>query len=361
LHKKGFIVLRLFKSKAPMVGIDISSTSVKLLELKQRGEHYEVESYAAVAVPSGAVIEKEIKDGPVLAETIAKALAQSKSKAKYAALALPDSSVIRKVIALDKTLTDDEMEMQVMIQADKFIPYPLSEVRIDFDVVGQSEDNPTCVDVVVVASRAEKVQQRINALVDSGLEVKVVDVESYAIERACRLVTNVLPAYGQDQLIAVLDIGARTTSLNVLYNLTSVFNREESFGGEQLIKAIQRQYNLSYEEAVNAQRTTDLAENYNEAVLKPFMETTVLHTRRALQIFFSSSSYSKVNHILLAGSTPHLPEVAQSLSAQLGVETSLVDPFSNMPIAAQVDKEALFESAAGLMMCCGLAMRGGDE
>lgn len=354
-------MLRLFKSKAPMVGVDISSTSVKLLELARRGEHYQVESYAVVPIPPGVVVEKNIKDSETLAEIIRKTLIKSQSTAKFAAVALPDSSVINKIIQLDKSLSDDEMEMQIMLEADKFIPYPLEEVRLDFDVLTQSPNHPELVDVMVVASRAENVNTRVETLADSGLEVKVVDVESYAIERACRLAAECLPNKGNNELIAVVDIGSIMTSLTVLYNMTTIFSREEIFGGEQLTKAIQRHYGLSYSEAGLAKKQGGMPEDYIVEVLNPFKEAAVLQVRRALQFFFSASQHTNVSHILLAGGTVAIDGLVELIEEQIGIPTSIADPFNSMMISNRIDEHALKKDASAMMMCCGLAMRSIDE
>lgn len=354
-------MLQIFKSKSPLIGVDISSTSVKLLELSHRGDSYQVESYAVVPLPPGVVVEKNIKDSDTLAEIIRKTLIKSQSSAKFAAVALPDSAVINKIIQLDKSLSDEEMEMQIMLESDKFIPYPLEEVRLDFDVLSQADNHPDLVDVMVVASRAENVNIRVDALAESGLDVKVVDVESYAIERACHLVREKFPNQGQNELIAVVDIGSVMTSLTVLHDMNTIFSREDIFGGEQLTKAIQRHYGLSYSEAGLAKKQGGMPEDYITEVLNPFKDAAVLQVRRALQVFFSTSQYTNVSHIILAGGSVRIEGLAELIEEQIGISTSIADPFENMSVSNRIDQNALKNDASALMMCCGLAMRGMSE
>lgn len=351
-------MLQLFRSSStPMFGMDISSTSVKLLELSQSGDSFRVESYAVAPLPPGVVVEKAIKDPDVLAETISKAVKQSKTSNKTAAIAVPDSSVMTKVVQMDKALTEDEIETQLIADADKYIPYPLDEVRMDFDVLHPSANNPELVDVLLVASRSENVELRVSTLAEAGLNLKLVDVESYAMERAVSLIAQDLPNKGIDEAIAVVDIGSIMTSLTILYNLQTIFTREEVFGGEQLTKAIQRHYGLTYAEAGQAKKEGGLPDDYASEVLAHFKESAVLQVRRALQFFFSSSQHNKVSHIVLAGGTAMIPGLAELIEEQIGIPVSVANPFYNMTVSKRVNLPALTRDASALMICCGLAMR----
>ena len=240
-------------------------------------------------------------------------------------------------------------------------PYPLDEVSLDFDVICQSPNHPELVDVLVVASRAENVNSRIETLNEAGLDVNVVEVESYAIERASLLACDNLPNKGQNELIAVVDIGSIMTSLTVLYNMSTIFSREEVFGGEQLTKAIQRHYGLSYSEAGLAKKQGGMPDDYETEVLSPFKEAAVLQIRRSLQFFYSASQHANVSHILLAGGSVVIDGLAQAIEEQIGIPASIVNPFSNMSYSSDIDRDALSKDAPAMMMCCGLAMRSFDE
>lgn len=347
--------------QSSVVGIDISSAAVKLLELARVGQRYRVESYAVTPLPSGAVEEKLIKDVDAVAGAVAQTVTNSRTTCKQAAVAVSDSSVITKVIQMDADLNDEDIENQIAIEADKYIPYPLDEVSLDFDVLGPSAKNAELVDVLIVASRSENVHSRVSSIDNSGVDVSVVDVESYAMERACSLVVSALPEKGQNQTIAIIDIGSSMTNLTVLYNLSTVFTREEVFGGQRLTEDIQRHYGLTYDEAGIAKKQGNMPDDYEAEVLGPFKESAVIQVRRALQFFFSASQQNKVNHIILAGGTVNMPGFASMIEEQIGIKTTIANPFADMLIAKRVDAASLAKDASALMICCGLAMRSFTE
>lgn len=348
--------------KPALLGIDISSSTVKLLELIQiPNNNYRVESFAVIPLPAGAIVEKSIKDQGSLATSIKQALIASKSNLLHTAVAVSDSSVITKILPIDASLNEQEIEHQVMLEADKFVPYPLEEVSFDFDIIGPSAKHADYLDVLIAASRAENVQTRIATFKAAGLDLEVVDVESYAVERACSLIADSLPNNGIDQTIAVIDIGSVLTNLTVLHNLRTIFTREEVFGGAQLTKDIQRHYGISYAQAGLAKKTGELPEDYASTVLAPFIESAVLQVRRALQFFFSASQHHKINHIVLAGGTALLPNLAKTIETEIGIPTTVANPFANMEISPKVNASILGNDAASMMLCCGLALRSFDQ
>lgn len=347
-----------FRKKKSMVGIDISATAIKMLELSFSDNQYRVESYAVTPLPSGAVIEKNIKDQAAVIEGIKRTIERAGTRTKNAALAVSDSSVITKVISVDASLNDEDMEENVAIEADKFIPYPLDEVRLDFDVIGESAKNPQMLDVLLVASRSENVTVRAEVAQQAGLDVKVVDIESYAMERACHLLLADLPNQGREQTIAIFDVGATMTNLTILHDLSTVFTREELFGGQQLTQEIQQRYDLTFEDAGRAKKTGSLPDDYETEVLIPFKESAVLQIRRALQFFFSASKHSTIEHILLAGGAVQISGLPEMITEQVGIPTSMVNPFANMAVNDSIDIRWLNNDAPALMICCGLAMRG---
>ncbi|HEY9148576.1 MAG TPA: type IV pilus assembly protein PilM, partial [Gammaproteobacteria bacterium] len=173
--------------KQAILGLDISTTAVKLLELSKNGDRYRVESYAVEPLPPNSVIEKNISDVEGVGEAIKRAVKRSGSKVRFAAAAVAGSAVITKVISMPGSLSDDEMESQIQLEADQYIPYPLEEVNLDFEVIGPTEDDPDRVDVLLAASRSENVDVRVAAIEHAGLDAKIIDVEAYAMENAFAL------------------------------------------------------------------------------------------------------------------------------------------------------------------------------
>lgn len=350
----------LFENKTtPVLGVDISSTAVKLIELSESGGRYRVESYAVVPLPPGAVVEKNITQIEPVGEVLVKALAQSKSKLTHAAAAVAGSSVITKVIQMEAGLKDDEMEAQITLEADQYIPYPLEEVALDFEVLGQARDNEDQVDVLLAACRKENVESRVDTLDVAKLEVKVVDIEAYAIERAFGLLKNQLD-YTDGQTVAIVDIGSTVTSLVVLSEGRTIYTREQLFGGKQLTEEIQRRYGLSEEEAGRAKKEGGLPEDYEAEVLAAFRDAVVQQITRALQFFFSASRYNDVDGIVLAGGVASMAGLAELVQNKLGTPTTVANPFANMAVSARVNATALSEDAPSLMVACGLALRSFD-
>lgn len=353
-------ILGFLERKAkPVLGLDISSTSIKLLELSRQGDRYRVESYAVKVLPPNAVVEKNINDVDAVAEALKAIVQQSKSKVKEAAVAVAGSAVITKLIDMPSGLSDDVLETQISLEADQYIPYPLEEVAIDFEVQGPSPSNPEQIEVLLAACRRENVDLRVSALELAGLKPKVVDVEAYTMERAFSLIAEQLEDQ-DDQVVAVLDIGATMTTLSVLVGGKTVYTREQLFGGKQLTEEIQRRYGLSTEEAGLAKKQGGLPDDYTEEVLEPFKDAVVQQVTRSLQFFFSSSQYNDVDHIVLAGGVASMEGLADLISEKLGTEVSVANPFAGMTVSSRVNAAALASDAPSLMIAVGLAMRSFD-
>lgn len=348
------------KKSSTLLGIDISSTSVKLLELSRQGERYRVEAYAVEPLPVGAVIEKNIAELEGVGLALTRALARARTGLKNVAVAVAGSAVITKIIEMDAGLSEDEMESQLKIEADQYIPYPLDEVAIDFEVQGASVRNPERVNVLLAACRKENVEVREAALTLAGLTARVVDVEAYALERSFGLLASRLAVSGERLTVAVVDIGATMTTLSVLHSGRIIYTREQLFGGRQLTEEIQRRYGLTLEQAGLAQKKGGLPDDYAGEVLQPFREALVQQVSRSLQFFFASGQYSTVDHILLAGGTASVPGLDRLVEQQLGTPTQVANPFSEMILGSKVNGAALASDAPALMIACGLALRSFD-
>ncbi|MFL0801493.1 MAG: pilus assembly protein PilM [Agarilytica sp.] len=344
------------KKQKPLLGLDISSTSVKMLEISRQGDSYRVENYAVKPLPANAVVEKNINDPEVVAQVV-KALVQSaRTKVKDSAVAVAGSSVITKLIEMPGDLNEEAMEMQISLEADQYIPYPLEEVAIDFDIQGVSEKNPEQVEVLLAACRRENVDSRASILEMADLHPKVVDVEAYTLERAFALVQEQFEDQ-EEQIVAVLDIGATMTTLSVLIDGKTIYTREQLFGGKQLTEEIQRRYGLSAEEAGLAKKQGGLPDDYEPEVLEPFKDAVVQQVTRSLQFFFSSSQYNDVDHIVLAGGVASLDGLAGMIEEKLGTSVTVANPFANMSISSRVNSAMLANDAPSLMIATGLALR----
>jgi len=348
------------QNKAPVLGIDISTAAVKLLELSKNGARYRVESYAVVPLPQDAIIDKNIANLDVIADVIKATLKQSGTRLKQACVAVAGSAVMTKIITMPAALSDEDLNDQILVEADQYIPYSLDEVRLDFEVQGPNENNPEMVDVLLAASRRENVDDRVEALAKAGLKAKIVDVEAFAMENAFSLLASQLPDAMDGQTVAIADVGATVATLNVLYDGRTVYTREQGFGGKQLTEEIQRRYGLSYEEAGLAKRHGGLPDNYITDVLEPFKKAVVQQIARSLQFFVSSSANRGVDSIVLAGGCSSIPGLDKLVEQHLGVSAYVANPFINMALSNKVKPQSLSNDAPAMMIACGLAMRSFD-
>ena len=354
-------MLALFSKKAhSLLGIDISSTSVKLLELSRAGGRLKVESYAVEPLPANAVVEKNIAQLEGVGNALARVLVKARTATRIVAVAVAGSAVITKTIEMDAGLSEDEMEDQLKVEADQYIPYPIEEVAIDFEVQGYSPRNPERVEVLLAACRKENVEVREAALEVAGLTAKVVDVEAYALERAYGLLAPHLGDGERPLTVAVMDIGATMTTLSVLHNGRIIYTREQLFGGKQLTEEIQRRYGLSFEEAGLAKKQGGLPDDYVPEVLQPFKDAVVQQVSRSLQFFFAAGQFNQVDYIMLAGGTASIAGLDHLVQRKLGTPTLVANPFADMALSAKVNAGALASDAPALMIACGLALRGFD-
>ncbi|EXJ17096.1 pilus assembly protein PilM [Imhoffiella purpurea] len=348
----------------PVLGIDISSTAIKLIELSRTSSssasHYRVEHYAIEPLVPNAVSEKKITDPDAVGQSIRKALGKAKTKTKRAAVAVAGSSVITKMVTMPGDLNDEEMEGQIQLEADQYIPFPLEEVNLDFDVVGPNPNAPDMVDVLIAASRQENVDDRVSALELAGLTATVVDVEAYAMENACSLLLRSKSDDLVDKTIAIADVGAATTTLYVLSKGQIIYTREQNFGGQQLRDEVQRRYGLSREQASQRVLDGDVAENYETEILLPFKEALAQQIGRALQFFYSGTTYNRVDRVLLAGGPASIPKIDILIEDRLKVPTTIANPFGQMSLSPSIKSQELMREAPGMMVAVGLALRGFD-
>jgi type IV pilus assembly protein PilM len=349
----------LSRKKPPLIGLDISSTSVKLMELSKTGTSYRIEGIGVEPLPANAVVEKNVVEIESVGESVKRALAKSKIKSRNVAIAVSGSSVITKKITMPANLSEEEMEGQILLEADQYIPYPLEEVNLDFQILGESADNPDTVDILLSACRSENVDARVAAVELAGLTPKIVDIEAYTIETAFTVMASQLPDEGMDKTIAVVDIGATMTSLSIIHNRELIYTREQNFGGKQLTEEIMRRYGLSYEEAGLAKRQGGLPDNYEPEVLEPFKETTAQQVSRFLQFFYSAGgTVGDVDFLMLAGGTSCLPNLAELTESHIGVPTTIANPFAEMSSSSRVNKANLESDAPSFLIAAGLAIRG---
>ena len=352
-------MLRLYRKPSKgLVGVDISSTTVKLLELSVKNGRYWVESYAVMPLPENSVVEKSILNPEAVADALERVVNLANPHTTDVAIAVPTSMVIHKIIEMDADMSDEEREVQIRMDAEQYIPFPLDEVSLDFEVLPDRLANPNRVNVLLVATRTENVDTRVEVLELAGLSAKVADVESYAMERAFSVFADTLPMGANT--VGVLDIGHTMTTLSVMQKGKIIYTREQVFGGRQLTQDVQSRYGLSFEEAGRAKKERTLPDDYDTEVLEPFLDAVVQQAARSLQFFFSSSQFNEIDHILLAGGIANIPGLAKLLQQKLGYRVTIANPFLQMGFSPQIDIKKIENDASSLMVACGLALRSFD-
>ncbi len=345
-----------------LIGLDISSSAVKLLELGRRGEQYSVEAYSVEPLPPNVVVDKQVTDPKVVGEAIARAVSRAGARGRIAAVAVAGSSVITKVINLTASLGEMEMEAQIKAEADQYIPYSVDEVNLDFQVIGPSAKDPTTIDVLLAACRKEQIESRIAALEIAGLTAKVVDIEAYALENACAFLRHQMPNGGQGKTVAVVDMGATTTSVLILHDLLPIYTRDQAFGGKQLSEDVMRHFGMSFEEASKAKKGDTLPESYRNEILPRFIDDMAQQIDRSFQFFFASSTqYSSIDQVILAGGCAHIPAMEAAVQDRLKVPCVVARPFAKMSVASRAKPAQLAKDEAALLIACGLACRAFDE
>jgi type IV pilus assembly protein PilM len=353
-----FLDVLLGRKYPPAIGLDVSSSSVKLVELDRTpsGE-YVLQRFASEAFENGWITDGQIEKFDEVAEVVRRVVSKSGSRTKHVVMAMPQSAVITKKINLPAGMREEELELQVESEANQYIPFSLDEVSLDFCVIGPSPTSVGDVEVLIAASRKDRVQDRQGLAEAAGLKPIVLDIESHASRLALGRIVATLPNEGQDALVALFEIGAETTSLKVLRDDDMLYERDQAFGGTQLTQLISRQYAFSFEEAEQKKLAGDLPDDYAESILAPFVDSLSQEIGRALQYFFTSTPHHKVHYVMLAGGTASLPGLKDRVTELTGFASMVVNPFENMKLGPAVRESRLRREAPAYLTACGLAMR----
>ncbi len=348
-----------FKRQQPaLLGIDISSSSVKLVELSRDAAGKFVLDHCAIEpLEHGWVVDGNVENFDEVADAIKRVVKKSGTRTKQVAMALPASAVITKKIILPGGMTEIELEEQVQTEANQYIPFSLDEVSLDFCVVGPSANSTGDIEVLIAASRKEKVQDRQGLAEAAGLKPVILDVESYASRMATTRLIESFPNRGENAMVALFEVGASTTSMQVLKNDNVLYERDQAFGGAQLTQLIVRQYGFSADEAENKKRNSDLPEDYETGVLRPFVDSLAQEIGRALQFFFTSTPHHKVDYVLLAGGSSSLPGLTEAVTQQTSFACLLANPFEGMDVGDGIREKKIRREASSYLTSCGLALR----
>jgi len=352
-------VLGLGKKHHALLGVDFSAAAIKVLELGRSGSSYRVESFAVEPLPDGAVVDKECRDAGAIGAALERAVKRSGTRLKHCAMAVPSSTIITRTLRLSSKLSEAELEGQVSVEADQYIPYNIEDVSIDFQVLGKNAANPELIDVLVVASRREHVESRIAIAEAARLTPEVVDVEAYAVDHATRLLLEQLPDREAKPIVAVVDVGSQVTSVYVMSQDQGViYTREQDFGGRLLTEEIMRRYDMDMQQAGNAKIHGELPPDYAASVLEPFKQNMMDQVQRLLQYFYVTRPQDTIDQIFLGGGCAAIAGIDEMLEDVTGTPVMIANPFRGMPLARRVNQQRFLNDAPATLTACGLAMRG---
>lgn len=352
--------MRLIAAGKGLIGVDITSATVKLIELKRAGSHFQVQSYAVRPLREGAVVERRIRDMPAVVDALKRAVDHARPSSRHAAVAVPAGAAITKTLSFPASLDDGEIETRIQLESDRHIPFPFNEVAFDFQRLGLNARYGDQQDVLLVACRQQDVNQLTEALLQVGLTPAAVDVETFAMERAFQELRHQLPSEdGEQECVALVDIGATMNAFHVLRNGRVIFSRDTVFGGRQLTDEIRNRYGLTLEEAGLAKKRGGLPDDYSLSVLDPFLDTLVQQVGRSLQLYYTAGRKQEVRRMILAGGTSVLPGLAERLAEESGMEVVIANPFRRMKVNPRIDVPTLVGDAPAMLTACGLAMRVG--
>jgi type IV pilus assembly protein PilM len=346
------------KNRSKVIGIDIGTTSVKVLEMSKSGRTLSVDRYAYEAITPGLVIDHQIKDIDKVADFIARAVKQSGSKAKQAAICVSSNNVITKTITVQPDLNADELESLVEIEADRVVPYALDEVNIDFSHRGKSSTSPGEDEIQIVVCRKNVVDDYVMLMSEAGLTPAVVDVDTFTLARVYGLVSQGFAGGGEKRTSALIDFGHNTSRLMVFHNNSIIYTRENPFGGRQLIDAINQKYGMPHEEAMTALRNNELPGSFKTDVLKPFVKTLVQELLRTLQFFYSSSTHNNIDELMITGGCAQVGNIEKIIEKRIEVPTVVINPFASTRIGSRIDKKQFRRDIPSLAIASGLALRG---
>lgn len=341
----------------PIVGLDIGASAVKILQLGKHGDRIRVENFAMEQLEPGLVRERNIIDRDKVVAAIKSAMKKSGIKTQKVCISISNSMAITKVLKMADDLNDKDIGGEIEIEASKYIPYPLSEINLDYTVLGPVQNSAGMMNVLLVASKSDNVDNIAGLVIDAGLNPVVVDIDAYAISRAFTLVAKKLPAQGKNKVVAIFDIGATITTMNVLENDNVIYMRDQIFGSQQLIDEIQSIYGLTYEEAILSLRYENLPKDFYPEILDPFKHTLAQQINRFCQFFFSAGEKNSIDYIFLTGGFADAFGLDKVIQDKLQFKTFVAHPFDDMLLANHINKDEFKNATPHLMKCCGLALR----
>jgi type IV pilus assembly protein PilM len=355
----------MFNRSSRLLGIDIGSRAVKLIELGQRDGGIKVNAIAIEPLPESAPADGYPADPDQISAAIERAVIAAGTELKQAAVAIPDASIITHTFPVAAELSEPDIETRIRREATRFIPFSPGEVYLDFQIQGTSTNDVNNRDVMMVAARKEYVDWRRRALENAGLITMIVDAEAFALENTYRLLAakslppvDNAPWPDSNRVDILIDMGSVATTLHAFQKNQLIFRREQGFGGDQLTLSIMAAYGLARPEAELAKCSGELPKDYSSTILEPFKQAAAEQIAELLRFFSSTNPYAAIKTIILVGGGAMIAGLAQVVAEATGVATIVGDPFDQTRAGA--DQLHLQDNAPLFALAFGLALRSLD-
>ena len=344
----------LFSSKRETVGIDIGSSSVKLVQLREQKGAYHLVNVGILPLPAEAIVDNTLMDSSSIVETIKNILSNLAVKATDAACSISGNAVIIRKIALP-AMTTEELEEQIQWEAEQYIPFDINDVNIDFQILAQDELDPTRMNVLLVASKKDIVNDYLTVFNETGLKLSVIDVDSFAVQNAFEINYDVFP----EEVIALVNIGAGIMNLNIVKAGASLFTRDVQMGGSVYTDEIQKHFGVSSEEAERIKISGESPDGGRlQDIMSRLNETLALEMRRSLDFYNSTANEGKISRVYLSGGAAKTALLAEAVGQRLGVPVEVLHPFQKIKCSEKdFDLEYLKEIAPLVTVAMGLATR----
>lgn len=344
----------LFAKKRETVGIDVGSSSVKLVQLKEQKGTYHLVNVGLLPLSAEAIVDNTLMDSSSIAEAIKNLVKSLNVKANEAACSISGNAVIIRKIVLP-AMTSEELEEQIQWEAEQYIPFDINDVNIDFQILNQDEHDPSRMSVLLVASKKDIVNDYIAVFNETGLRLAVVDVDSFTVQNAFEINYDTFP----EEVIALVNIGANIMNLNIVKGGASLFTRDVQLGGSIYTDEIQKQFGVSSEEAESIKISGNCPDPGRlQDIVTRLNETLALEMRRSLDFYNSTASEGKIGKVYLSGGASKTVMLAEAVSQRLGVPVEILNPFQKIKYnEKEFDLEYLTEIAPLMTVAMGLATR----
>lgn len=351
--------MRFFRSNSDgLVGVDVSSGAIRIVELEGKDERrVSLKHCVSEPIARGAVVDGNVERIDDVAEAIRSAFQKNHITTKNVALALPRNAVITKRVVMPAGMAEDEIEAQVIDEANQYVPFSVEDVALDFCVIGPSRSSPGDLDVMIAAARRERVDDMEQLAELSGLTLKIVDVAGFAAKRAVQRMIDRLPGSTRTLCVGVFDFDASITNLSVYRDDETIYERDHPFGTGELTLTIARNYGLSEEEAEEKRKAGDLPDDFESNVMRPFIESISMNTANAVDQYIKTNENDQLDYLMLAGGSSVVSRLLEQISANTGISTMLANPFEGIEFTDGVTEKRIQKESLGFLVASGLALR----